>query len=95
MSPPLAGAACAAQDNVPRPSPAAKAATFSNLAFDTLCGLPACVRIDANAHFVISASIGSVSPNLTPSRTPAELIIVKLCEEPFTALCTAAVIEIG
>ena len=95
MSPPLAGAACPAQDSVPRPSPAAKAATLSNLAFDTVCGFLACVKIDANAHIVMWASIRSVSPNLTPSRTPAELIIVKLCEEPFTALCTAAVIEIG
>ena len=95
MSPPLAGAACTAQDSVPRPSPAAKAATFSNLAFDTVCGFLACVKIDANAHFVISASLGSVSPNLAPSRTPAELIIVKLCEESFAAFCAAAVIGIG
>jgi len=95
VSPPLAGAACTAQDSVPRPSPAAKAATFSNLAFDTVGGLPACVKIDANAHFVISASLGSVSPNLAPPRAPAELIIVKLCEEAFAAFCAAAVIGIG
>jgi hypothetical protein len=52
------------------------------------------VKIDANAHIVISASMGSVSPNLAPPRAPAELIIAKLCEEPFAAFC-AAVIGIG
>jgi hypothetical protein len=52
------------------------------------------MKIEANAHVVISASIGSVSPNLTPPRAPAELIIVKLCEEAFAAFCAAAVIGI-
>jgi hypothetical protein len=52
------------------------------------------VKIDANAHIVISASIGSVSPNLAPPRAPAELIIAKLCEEAFAAFC-AAIIGIG
>jgi len=95
VSPPFAGAARTAQDRVPRLSPAAKAATFSNLAFDTVCGFLACVKIDANAHIVISASIGSVSPKLAPPRAPAELIIVKLCEEAFAASCAAAVIGGG
>jgi hypothetical protein len=44
-----------------------------------VCGFLACVKIDANAHIVISASMGSVSPNLAPPRAPAELIIAKLC----------------
>jgi hypothetical protein len=58
-------------------------------------GCLACVKIDANAHIVISPSIGSVCLNLAPPRAPAELILVKLCEEAFAAFCAAAVIGVG
>ena len=95
MSAPPAGAAWTAQDSVPRPSPTAKAATLSNLALDIVCGFLACAKIDAIVHIVISASIRLVSPNLDLPRVPAELIIVKLCEEAFAAFCAAAVIGIG
>jgi hypothetical protein len=37
-------------------------------------------------RIVILASIGSVSPNLAPP-APAELVIAKLCAEPFAAFC--------
>ena len=95
MSPPPAGAAWTAQDSVPSPSPAAKAAILNNRAFDTVGGCLACVKIDANAHIAMWASIGSVSPNLAPPQPPAELIIVKLCEEAFPAFCARRLSGLG
>ena len=95
MSPPLAGAAWTAQDSVPRPSPAAKARVRHIGARTSMDRCIVSTRIVAKESIVISVSIGSVSLNLAPPRAPAELIIVKLCEEAFAGFRAAAVIGIA
>ena len=80
---------------MPRPSPATSARALNIGACGAEGRSPASRQTAAKERIVISASIGSVSSNLTPPPAPAELIIVKLCEEAFPAFCARRLSGLG